>query len=247
MVYEGYVYKEVAGFPDYYVRKSNGQVISTKKARNIKAGEVRLLAPTINSSGYLQLCLRDSEGTVKNVQHHRVMMLTFVPNPDDKPYVNHIDGNTQNNDLNNLEWCTPKENTVHAHSTGLIPESTSSVSIHQYALTGEHISSFGKIRDASSKLGIKSEGIVCCAKGRTLHAGGFLFSYNLLERVPAYSGLPITKEILVRDVETGVTVSYETLAAAAKSTNLHRSKFLRRFKKSYKFYIEHFHVEKVTY
>jgi hypothetical protein len=45
-------------------------------------------------------------------------METFVPNPENKPYINHIDSNTKNNRLSNLEWCTAKENVVHSLRAG---------------------------------------------------------------------------------------------------------------------------------
>lgn len=63
-----------------------------------------------------------SRGGVKtSVSIHRAMALLFVPNPLGKPCVNHKDGNKQNFDPNNLEWCTHRENMQHAFRTGLTP------------------------------------------------------------------------------------------------------------------------------
>lgn len=57
----------------------------------------------------------------KSLPIHRLIAETFIPNPDNKPYVNHKDGNTHNNSIDNLEWVTPGENIKHAWEKELIP------------------------------------------------------------------------------------------------------------------------------
>ena len=54
------------------------------------------------------------------VNIHRLIAKTFIPNPKNKPQVNHIDGNKQNNKVSNLEWVTHSENTIHAFKIGLM-------------------------------------------------------------------------------------------------------------------------------
>lgn len=73
-----------------------------------------------NSKGYKIVHVK-VDGKKVGIYLHRPIAILWVPNPEGKPYVNHIDGDRSNNDPSNLEWCTHQENMAHAFRTGLAP------------------------------------------------------------------------------------------------------------------------------
>lgn len=80
-----------------------------------------ILVPTVTKNGYNTISTRlfGRFGGAKVIRIHRMVAEAFIKNPENKPYVNHLDGNKRNNKVSNLEWCTAKENSVHAYKTGL--------------------------------------------------------------------------------------------------------------------------------
>ena len=78
-----------------------------------------LLTLTKQASGYLYVMVQLTNGKQKNCRVNRLVAQMFVPNPDNLPEVNHIDGNKENNHVSNLEWCTYQANMQHAVRTGL--------------------------------------------------------------------------------------------------------------------------------
>ena len=79
-------------------------------------------AKTALATGY-KIVWMNIKGKQKHYYLHRLIAEAFIPNPDNKPQVNHIDGNKTNNNVENLEWVTSKENVHHAIRTGLMKPS----------------------------------------------------------------------------------------------------------------------------
>jgi len=109
--------KVIAGYPDYTI-STNGDVTSYRRS---KAGKV--MKGGVHVQGYRQINL-SKDGSSKTERLHRLVTQAFIPNPDNKEEVNHIDGDKLNNNVTNLEWCTSSENTQHAWDTGLRPDCT---------------------------------------------------------------------------------------------------------------------------
>lgn len=78
----------------------------------------RRVKQQVSNNGYLRVELWDA-GAGRKYSVHRLVALAFIPNPERKPQVNHIDGDKANNAVENLEWATQSENQIHAYRTGL--------------------------------------------------------------------------------------------------------------------------------
>lgn len=102
--------KHIKGHHDRYEASIYGEIFGEKKDTP--------LSPGISKDGYLRVVLCEN-GKPHTKKVHRLVAETFIPNPCNKPEVNHIDGNKQNNRVTNLEWCTHQENVRHAFATGL--------------------------------------------------------------------------------------------------------------------------------
>lgn len=96
------IWKDIKGYEGLYQISNYGRVWSIRKQKYLKGDK--------NSAGYLRVLLTAKNGKTKREFIHRLVALAFIPNPENKPQVNHIDANIENNKAENLEWNTSKEN-----------------------------------------------------------------------------------------------------------------------------------------
>ena len=115
------------------IKKFNYEVSSDGRVRNRKTKKE--LKQNIDSRGYYRVCLSSgARGSQKVKSVHRLVAETFIDNISNKEQVNHINGNKLDNNINNLEWVTPKENIKHAIETGLSNVKNSSKKANQKSL-----------------------------------------------------------------------------------------------------------------
>lgn len=154
----------VKGFESKYEVSNLGRVKSIGTYNTCKRD---VLVPMIDTSGYEHVMLF-SDGVRKDISVHRLVALTFIPNPNGLRYVNHKDKNIGNNNVGNLEWCTNAYNL--AYSVGK--------TVEQYSKEGTLIKVFNTIADASKELKIPTTNISKCCKGTTLTSNGYIFLYS---------------------------------------------------------------------
>ncbi len=107
-IIDGEIWKEIKESPNYLI---------SNKGRVFSLYFHRLRKPTIDKSGYYSVGIRE-KGKTYQKRINRLVAENFIPNPENKPIVNHIDSNRTNNNVENLEWCTYRENNLHSAKYG---------------------------------------------------------------------------------------------------------------------------------
>ena len=100
------IWKDIEGYEGLY------QISNYGKIKSFHKNKILILNNSIDRYGYYFIRL-SKNGESKRFAVHRLVCFAFIPNKENKPYVNHKDGNPKNNNVNNLEWCTPSENMFH--------------------------------------------------------------------------------------------------------------------------------------
>jgi hypothetical protein len=105
------VWKQIKDYPNY-------EVSNLGRIKSLRFGKEKIMKLNLDTRGYFMVPLREN-GIRKTKLVHQLVLKAFVDKPKDKKCVNHINGIKTDNNVNNLEWCTQKENIIHAHNNGL--------------------------------------------------------------------------------------------------------------------------------
>ena len=112
---------------------------------------------------------------------HRLVAIAFIPNPENKPQVNHINGNKKDNCVNNLEWCTAQYNATYnnLHIRNGIKNRNNKYSKRINRLDEENniLETYPSISEASRKMGVSVQTISKCLNGKQKHSAGYKWKY----------------------------------------------------------------------
>lgn len=164
-------YIKIKDFPSY-------EVSDLGNVRNLKG---RVLVPAPDQKGYLMIGLR-KEGKTYTKRLARIVANHFIPNPLNKPQINHKNGDKTDNSVKNLEWNTGSENITHAYKelkrkgsqTGKqYGSSPFSKKLIQLSKEGKEIKIWDSMKEAAEFFGIKRQSITSCINGKCKTVAGF--------------------------------------------------------------------------
>lgn len=173
------IWKPINDFPQYMI-SNVGRVKSLNyKRMNIE----KLLTPTLAKNGYLMVDLKN-KGLRKNTYVHKLIAQAFIPNPDNKSYVDHINANRTDNRVENLRWVTHKENmnnpnAIDKHRKICIGNSYHNKCVLQFTENDEFVKQWDSATLAIKSMGLKTNftGISLCCKGKRHTANGYKWGY----------------------------------------------------------------------
>ena len=175
-------WREVPGYNGIYLISNFGNVKALCQVSNQSHKRGEWYTPKERFSGsrennkYLIIVMYNHENKTRITKSvHRLVAELFIPNPENKPQVNHKDGNKLNNRVDNLEWCTNSENQIHAYKTGLKTKEHLKKKVYQYSLSGDFIKEYDSINEA---INIYGRSITSCLYGIKPNACGFIWKYT---------------------------------------------------------------------
>lgn len=251
---ENEVWKPVVGYEGYYEISNLGRLKSVermvKQGNHLRYVPERIKKPQRASDGYpaYTLCKDCKSRTVRT---HLLLAKAFIPNPDNKGYVDHI--NTDINDfrLENLRWVTAKENANNPTTLKkrkLLDKKkisrktlqtkidrccrTAPKKVYQFLKDGTFIKEWFCPQEVQRELGIFSSVIRQCCNGKLYSAGGYLWSYDK-DKTPSYNVPTHTnaKKVWQYDTNGNLVKVWESYKAAADFLGRYHSNFIRDAKK----------------
>lgn len=180
------IWKDIPEFEGLYQASDQGQIKSLQRVHHrMQHGKIhpfnvneKILTVRIEPQGYRVVTLWKDK-VIHVVRVHRLIALTFLPNPVNKKDVNHKNGIKSDNRVTNLEWATRQENIIHSYVNGLSRQNKLGDSdprrkaVLQFDLKGNFIKEYSGRHEAARQTGLIQSGISACCTGRVKQFAGF--------------------------------------------------------------------------
>lgn len=179
------IWKDIEGYEGIYQVSNLGRVRSVDRYvqhnyGGLKFQSGKILKPSIQNTGYYYVLLYKNGKALRKTLH-RIIAKAFIPNPENKPQIDHINGIRTDNRIENLRWVTPSENNSNPHRCISFSNSKGGKGyrkIHQYTLDGTFVKEWDGSTPAALAFGRKnSNHIVACLTGKKPTAYGYKWRY----------------------------------------------------------------------
>lgn len=242
-------WREISGTNGQYEVSNTGKVRSNNYLGH---GKIQELKQSTDRGGYQCVYIRINKKRCFKLVH-RLVAESFIPNPDNKPQVNHIDGNKKKNYVDNLEWCTRLENARHAADTGLWDKQINTFRKHNEQLRKptivvniltKEVSEYQSTTHVRNELGLNHVNELL--KKKQLQCKGYIAYYkseydkmtdaekeNDIEKaLKSYATYGDRKKtpIIATNIQTGIKTVYESIAEASDGTGAKHSSIIRILK-----------------
>ena len=221
---------KLAEYPQYRISK-DGRIYSER---------IKNVIDLKYACGYYRLPLKNKNGEMKNISIHRLVAMAYIPNPDNLPIVNHIDGDKLNNKIENLEWATYKTNAKHAKELGLvgtggrkgvrhIKNSPFAIKVGKYTLEDSLIRVYDSISQAAKDTGTPEAHIIKVCQGKQKFTQGYKWKYlsEPAKKRRQKKEFPKARRVGKFSLNDEFIKSYDTLTTASKEAQCSKSGIMK--------------------
>ena len=191
------IWKDIEGYEGLYQVSNLGRIKSLQRITVGKKYGIHKLKEKIlkeGKCGKYNIVILRKNGKNKTLYVHRLVAKTFINNSNNYPEINHKDGNTMNNNKENLEWCNRSYNIKHSYTVLKRKKSIQGLNeyvenhkrkVNQYDLNDNFIKTWGSISDAEKFLNITSIGKICeCCQHKNGRKSAFGYKWEYVDKIP---------------------------------------------------------------